>query len=124
MALEPGKIRLERASLADLPGFTKGIQEAFSIAVEEEYGVTEPIPAAQEVRAAFLAPGGVAYHLVWNGQRVGGAVLTIDEITQHNALSLFFISPAFHSHGLGLAAWQAIEAAYPKTAVWETITPY
>ena len=124
MRPEPGKIQLERASLADLPGFTMRIQEAFSIAVEEKYGVTEPIPAAQEVRAAFLVPGGVAYHLVWNGQRVGGAVLTIAEITQPNALSLFFISPEFHSHGLGLAAWQAIEAAYPQTAVWETITPY
>ena len=41
-----------------------------------------------------------------------------------NALDLFFISPAYHSQGLGLAAWRAIEAAYPDTVVWETITSY
>ena len=26
--------------------------------------------------------------------------------------------------GLGLAAWRAMEAMYPQTKVWETVTPY
>lgn len=118
------EIVLKQALLSDLPVFTKKIQEAFSLALVKHYGITEPIPSAQEVREAFQAPGGVAYHLLWRGQHAGGAVLSIDEATQHNSLNLFFISPEFHSHGLGLAAWQAIETMYPDTVVWETITPY
>ena len=54
----------------------------------------------------------------------GGAVLAIDEKTRCNVLELFFISPEHHSRGIGHAAWLAIEAAYPDTRVWRTITPY
>lgn len=104
--------------------FTRKMQEALLVAVREKFGTNEPIPAAQEVEEAFRTEGTVCCHLVCDAQRVGGVVLAIDETTQHNSLELFFISPDQHSRGLGLAAWQAIEAAYPDTKVWETITPY
>ena len=117
-------IELEQVDLAELPQFTQKMQEAFSIAVKEKFGTTDPIPSEKEVQSSFHSEGTVTYHIVLNGKRVGGAVLTIDEKTQHNSLDLFFISPEYHSHGLGLAAWKAIEAEYPDTTVWETITPY
>lgn len=116
-------INFEPVDLLDLPQFTKKLQEAFSIAVKEKFGITDPIPSEKEVQESYCSKGAETYHIVLNGKRVGGAVLTIDEKTQYNSLDLFFISPEYHSRGLGLAAWKAIEAKYPDTAVWETITP-
>ena len=57
-------------------------------------------------------------------QKAGGVVLTIDEAAQHNHLALFFVFSEYHSKGIGLAAWQAVETLYPETKVWETGTPY
>ncbi len=122
--LEKFNIKLEQVDLSELPQFTKKLQEAFSIAVKEKFGTTNPIPSEKEVQSSFHSKGTATYHIVLNGKHVGGAVLTIDEKTQHNSLDFFFISPEYHSHGLGLAAWKAIEAEYPDTTVWETITPY
>ena len=42
----------------------------------------------------------------------------------HNELLLFYVNVDCHSKGIGAAAWQAIEARYPQTKVWETVTPY
>ena len=36
----------------------------------------------------------------------------------------FFVFSEYHSQGIGLAAWQAVETLYPETKVWETGTPY
>ena len=51
-------------------------------------------------------------------------MLTIDEAAQHNHWALFFVFSEYHSQGIGLAAWQAVETLYPETKVWETGTPY
>lgn len=117
-------IELQPIGLDELPQFTTKIQEAFAIAVKEKFGFDEPIPSTQEVLSSFQKTGSATYNIMADGKCVGGAMLIIDENTQHNSLELFFISPERHSHGLGLAAWQAIEAKYPDTVVWETITPY
>lgn len=55
---------------------------------------------------------------------MGGVVLNINTDTQYNSLDLFFIYPESHNKGLGLESWKAIEAAYPETKVWTTVTPY
>ncbi len=47
-----------------------------------------------------------------------------DRTTGRSTLELFFLAPDCHGRGIGLAAWRAIEARYPHTAVWQTITPY
>lgn len=119
-------VTLEAAKKADLPVFAKKLQEAFAIAVVKTFGPWDggPIPFDRDLWESFDAPGAAVYHVLLNDQRVGGVVLRIDEKTQHNSLDLFFISPEHHSHGLGLAAWKAVEEKYPDTLVWETITPY
>lgn len=121
---ENQNIKLEQVDLSELPQFTKKLQEAFSVAVKEKFGTNDPIPSEKDINSSFYAEGSASCHIVLNEKRVGGAILVIDEKTQHNSLDLFFISPEHHSHGLGLAAWKAIEAKYPDTAVWETVTPY
>lgn len=122
--LEKHNIKFEQVDLAELPQFTKKMQEAFSIAIKKFFGTTDPIPSKEEVQSLFQSKETATYHIVLNGKRVGGVILTINEKTQHNSLDLFFISPEHHSCGLGLTAWKAIEAKYPDTIVWETITPY
>lgn len=117
-------LKLERVDARDLQQFTQKLQEAFSIVVKEKFGVTDPVPSAEEIESSFYAEGAETYHIVLKDKRVGGAVLVIDKKTQHNSLDLFFISPEYHSRGLGLAAWAAIERKYPDTVVWETVTPY
>lgn len=67
---------------------------------------------------------GTAYVIWEDGKMVGGLVLKIDEVTQHNELELLFVHPRVHSKGIGYAAWQEVECLYPETKVWETCTPY
>lgn len=119
-------ITLAVAEAADLPAFKRELQEAFAVAVNEEFGALPdgPIPSDEDLDASIAAPGAVTLRILCEGRKVGGAVVTIDEATRRNALDLFFISVGGHGRGIGHAAWQAIEERYPETLVWETHTPY
>lgn len=110
----------------DMPEFSQRMQEAFSAAVIETFGSLDdgPIPSDEDIQQSLKASGAEAYQIIYEEQQVGGAVVVINPESQHNSLDFFFISPKQHSHGLGLAAWKAIEEKYPQTHVWETVTPY
>ncbi len=105
--------------------FKKDVQAAFTVAVINEFGSLdgEVIPE-KDIEKSLNASGAEAYHVVQDGQIVGGAVLGIDSKTHHNSLDLLFINPSMHSSGVGLAAWKAIEKLHPETEVWVTHTPY
>lgn len=120
------KVTLELAKESDLPEFRKKLQEAFVIAVIETFGdcEDEPIPSDNDIQESFDAPGAVVYHFLKDGKKVGGAVLRINSETNYNSLDLIYVSPEHHSQGIGLSAWKAIEAQYPDTVIWETVTPY
>ncbi len=118
-------VSLQPVRQNELETFKVKLQQAFSIAVVENFGKQEePIPSDEDLEASFQAPGAVIYHVIWKGQPVGGAVLSINSETQHNSLDLFFILPQYHGQGIGQAAWKAIERQYPETVVWNTVTPY
>lgn len=120
----------QRVTLTPVPNedrseFCRNLQRAFGKAVEELSGpLTEPIPPDGDVWRSMDAPGAASYHILWEGKKAGGIVVNIDRKTRRNHLDFFFIAPEYHSRGLGLAAWQAMEALYPETEVWETGTPY
>ena len=65
-----------------------------------------------------------AYRIICDGKKVGGMVLKVDKETNYNYLELFFVLPSEHGKGIGYSAWQAAEAMYPETRIWETCTPY
>ncbi len=69
-------------------------------------------------------PQSACYRIMLDGEKVGGMILTIDKETQHNHLDILFVLPEAHNKGIGYGAWQAVEALYPETKVWETCTPY
>ena len=116
---------LAPASRADFPAFKRELQAAFAVAVVEEMGELPegPIPSDAELDRALSAPGAVVLHVLQGGRRVGGAVVTIDRETQANSLDLLFIAVDSHGSGLGRAAWFALEAMFPDTRSWQTVTP-
>ena len=69
-------------------------------------------------------PHNETYRIIHEGKKVGGVILKIDKETHHNHLEILFVLPDEHSKGIGYGAWQAVEALYPETKVWETCTPY
>lgn len=119
-------VTFEVVKREELTKFKKDLQEAFAVAVVETFGskLDKPIPSDQDIEKSCDADGAVVYHILSNGKKVGGVVLIIDEVTQHNALDFFFISVNEHSRGIGLKAWKAIEEKYHETKIWETYTPY
>jgi len=120
------KVQLLLANEEDLALFQKELQEAFMNALIENLGDAEagPIPSDEDIQQSFHAPEAVIYHISLNGEKVGGVVLKINNKTHRNQVDLFYISSKTHNCGIGSAAWQAIEAQYPETKVWELFTPY
>lgn len=120
------RITLERASAEDLNQFKEDLQKAFSIAVISEIGSLPdgPIPSDEDVWKSFGAPGAEVVHVLEEGRRVGGAVVSINPATGENSLDLFYVAAGQDGRGIGRRAWAAIEARYPETKVWTTQTPY
>ncbi|MFY9074563.1 GNAT family N-acetyltransferase [Malaciobacter mytili] len=119
-------ITLRIAKETELDKFKTDLQEAFRISAEKEFGhaIDEPIPSDSDFEDSVKYAGAIVYQVILDGNIVGGAIVAIDEVTQHNKLLLFFISTNCHSQGVGYKAWKAIEKNHPKTKVWETTTPY
>ena len=69
-------------------------------------------------------PKSETYRIILGGKKVGGLIVSIDKKTHHNHLDILFVLPEEHSKGIGYGAWQAVEALYPETKIWETCTPY
>lgn len=82
------------------------------------------IISRETIEHAINEPNNNAYRIILDGRKVGGVVLAINKETNHNHLDLLFVSPEEHGKGIGYGAWQAVEALYPETKVWETCTPY
>ena len=109
----------------DRAAFVQDVQKAFAVALIEAYGeqAGDSI-SGHEIEASLDASGATAFHIVADGQKIGGVVLIINRKTRRNILELLFIDPSAHGRGIGSQVWKLIEATYPDTRVWETITPY
>lgn len=111
----------------DREQFIKDNQWAFKYGALEEFGKrndqfeeNDEIIARQTIENCI--DQGTAYRIWQNGQKAGGAVVSVKG--DRGSLELLFVNPTMHSSGIGYAAWRAIEQMYPKVKVWETITPY
>ena len=82
------------------------------------------IISRKTIESCIDAPDRETYRIVVDGRNVGGVILKINNETHHNELEILFVSPDEHTKGIGYGAWQAVEALYPETEVWETCTPY
>lgn len=120
-------IKLNPLSPEDREQFIKDNQEAFNYGALEEFGCRDDhfeeegeIISRRTIEQSIA--DGEAYRIMWEGQPVGGVVVRVDD--RHGELELLFISPKYHSRGIGYAAWCEIEKMYPGVTVWETVTPY
>ena len=123
---DSGAVRLSKAKGTTLSEFKSALQDSFRVAAEAglEHPLEEPIPSGEDIEKSFSTTGAVTYWIMADDERVGGAVVVIDEVSGRNSLLFFFISTSQQSRGLGFEAWKAIEREYPSTKVWETVTPY
>lgn len=119
-------ISLAIADAHDIAAFKKDLQEAFAVAAikELEEAPDGPIPSDDDLDASINAVGAVTLHILRGDEKIGGAVVTIDEKTSRNTLDLFFLKLGQEGGGSGHKAWRAIEKRYPKTLAWRTYTPY
>ena len=117
---------LRVAQESELDKFKTDLQEAFRISAEKEFAhaLDEPIPSDSDFEESLKYTGAIVYQVILDDNLIGGAIVAIDEETQHNKLLLFFIATSCHGRGVGYKAWKAIEKMHPRTKVWETATPY
>lgn len=108
----------------ELDKFTKDMADSFAVATQVYNLPEDKIPPRQSVFDSFDDPHAEIFHILANKKKVGGAILLIDNETNHNKLDLFFLYAGNDNKGLGTLVWRAIELKYPNTKVWELYTPY
>lgn len=116
----------ERVEEKEYSKFRQDVKDIFSIAVIEEFGDScdgDVIPD-EDINESLLNPNAEAYYIYADDKKVGGVVLNIDTKTHHNSIDLLYVYPDCHSKGMGYEIWKHIEEKYPKTKVWELVTPY
>lgn len=117
--------KLLQIKAEELKQYKSDMQAAFQIGFENHFGKTDAVilPEA-DIDQSLNAKGSVAYKAVVDGEAVGGAVVVINEITQHNHLDILFVKNGVQGKGIGKRIWFELERMYPDTKVWETCTPY
>ena len=128
---ETMNIKLIPLEATDREQFISDNQEAFRYGAMEEFGQRDnhfeedgEIISRQTIEASIDAKNSETYRIVYDGEKVGGVVVSIEPETLTGHLDLLFVSPHVHSRGIGFASWQAIERLHPEIKVWETVTPY
>lgn len=108
-----------------LPEIKREMQEAFQQGYESVYGAYDQVVLPeQDINQSLQAEGAIAYEAIRDGQRVGGTIVNINHKTQHNHLELLYVRSGCQNQGVGKGIWKALEALYPETQVWGTLTPY
>ncbi len=109
----------------ELTQYKADMQEAFQKGFEDAFGKTDAVILPEkDIDQSVNAEGSAVYKAVVDGEMVGGAVVIINESTQHNHLDLLFVKNGVQSKGIGKKIWFELERIYPNTKVWETCTPY
>ena len=109
----------------DIVIYKKDMQEAFQQGAMKEFNnLNVEILSEKDINESLSKKGAVAYKAVVDGKMLGGAIVVIDEVTQHNHLDFLYVKYGTQSKGIGQKIWNEIEQLYPKTKVWETYTPY
>lgn len=109
----------------DIATFKKDMQEAFQKGAMQEFNdLNVEILPEKDIEKSLSAKGGNAYKAVVDGKIVGGAIVVINKLTQHNHLDFLYVKNGIQNKGIGKMIWNEIEKLYPDTIIWETCTPY
>lgn len=119
------EILLKPVEKEDIIEFKKDMQEAFQRGAMEEFNdLNVEILSEKDINKSLSQKGAIAYKAVADGKMLGGAIVVIDEKTNHNHLDFLYVKYGIQSKGVGQKIWNEIEKIYPETKVWETFTPY
>ena len=121
------EVQLVPLEASDREQFIKDNQEAFNYGALEEFGqrdghFEEDGEIISHDTISHAIDEGAAYRIMQDNKPVGGVVIKTE--FDQGELELLFVSPAFHSKGIGYATWCEIEAMHPEVTVWKTVTPY
>ena len=109
----------------DVLQFKKDMQDAFQQGAIDGFGtMDEEILPESHINHSLSSKGAVAYEAIVDGEMVGGAIIVINNETQHNHLDFLYVKNDTHNKGIGYSIWTTIEKLHPETKVWETCTPY
>ncbi|MGL5258854.1 MAG: GNAT family N-acetyltransferase [Lachnospiraceae bacterium] len=118
-------IKVERITKEEVLEFKLDMQEAFQKGAEKEFPDLDTLVLPEEdIDRSLNANGAIAYKAIVNNEMVGGAIVVIDEKTQHNHLDFLYVKCGIQSNGVGQFIWNEIEQFHSNTKVWETVTPY
>lgn len=109
----------------DMNEYKRDMKEAFQQGAMKEYNDLDvEILKDEDIKESLTKKGSIAYKAIVDGKMLGGAIVVIDEVTQHNHLDFLYVKYGTQSKGIGQLIWNELESLYPKTKVWETCTPY
>lgn len=121
------KIQLLPLREAQTIAFKEEMQEAFQHGFQSYYkddNQWQVLPD-KDFYQSLEDEGAEAYEAIdADGQRVGGAIISIDSAEHRGELSFLYVKVGMQSKGIGQAIWKAIETLHPEVEVWETSTPY
>ena len=121
------KIRLLPLREAQTIAFKEELQKAFQHGFQSYYkddNQWQVLPD-KDFYQSLETEGAEAYEAIdTDGQRVGGAIIAIDEAKSWGELSFLYVKVGVQGKGIGQAIWKGIEAMHPEVEVWETCTPY
>ena len=125
------EVKLVPLQSDDREQFILDNQRAFKYGAQQEFGMRderceegEEVISRNTIEHSIDGENAETYRIVMDGQKVGGVVLSIDKEAGKGELELLFVSPEYHSKGIGQTAWKAVETMHPEIRVWETLTPY
>ena len=101
----------------ELTQYKSDMQEAFQKGFEDAFGKTDAVILPEkDIDQSVNAEGSAVYKAVVDGEMVGGAVVIINESTQHNHLDLLFVKNGVQSKGCllytSLLMWHFLVALY------------
>jgi GNAT superfamily N-acetyltransferase len=119
------ELELRPLDARSFDGFAQEMQEAFQLAIEDApEEKAPPVLPRKDIDASLAHPNAQALEAICKGERVGGAVLFLNEETMEHECALLYVKKDSHSKGVGTALWKAIEKRYPETVAWKLCTPY
>lgn len=104
--------------------FKWDMQDAFQKGAKDAFGEIDEILPERDIDLSLATKGAIAYEAIIEDELVGGAIVVINQETQHNHLDFLYVKNGIHGKGIGQLICKTIEMMHPETKVWETCTPY